>query len=262
MSLSNLGPALINMGYGTPQNTQSMGPLAMLGIGAASSALNYGINRLGVENDRRHQIKLWNMQNEYNSPKAQMARFAEAGLNPNLIYGQGTPGNASSTAKSSDNKPVEFDAMGAIMQSQNLKAIEAQTDNLRAQHDLLTQEKLIKAIDALVRGEDLTEKRTRNEYLADQLGAALSGSQSDAALKNVLSSLNQMEYQFVTENQDLFIKYLQSKYSEQALKNEGQEKLNAIRELERFIKNDMKEWTTTNQAAGFAARIAQIISKL
>lgn len=30
----------------------------------------------------------WNRQNQYDSPSAQMARFADAGLNPDLIYGQ------------------------------------------------------------------------------------------------------------------------------------------------------------------------------
>lgn len=40
------------------------------------------------------ELEMWNRQNEYNSPKAQMSRFSEAGLNPNLIYGQGTAGNA------------------------------------------------------------------------------------------------------------------------------------------------------------------------
>lgn len=33
-------------------------------------------------------IRLWNMQNAYNTPANQMLRFKEAGLNPNLIYGQ------------------------------------------------------------------------------------------------------------------------------------------------------------------------------
>jgi len=36
-------------------------------------------------------------QNEYNSPKSQMARFQAAGLNPNLVYSQGNPGNQSTT---------------------------------------------------------------------------------------------------------------------------------------------------------------------
>lgn len=42
-------------------------------------------------------IKMWNMQNAYNTPAMQMQRMQEAGLNPNLMYGQGTTGNASSS---------------------------------------------------------------------------------------------------------------------------------------------------------------------
>lgn len=41
-------------------------------------------------------LEMWNRQNEYNSPAAQMARFAQAGLNPNFMYGGGNSGNASS----------------------------------------------------------------------------------------------------------------------------------------------------------------------
>lgn len=41
-------------------------------------------------------VKMWNMQNAYNTPAMQMQRMQEAGLNPNLMYGQGTTGNASS----------------------------------------------------------------------------------------------------------------------------------------------------------------------
>lgn len=43
------------------------------------------------------QLEQWNRQNEYNSPKAQMQRYKEAGLNPNLIYSQGSNGNAASS---------------------------------------------------------------------------------------------------------------------------------------------------------------------
>lgn len=39
-------------------------------------------------------LEMWNKQNEYNSPVAQMARLAEAGLNPNLVASQGNTGNA------------------------------------------------------------------------------------------------------------------------------------------------------------------------
>lgn len=40
-------------------------------------------------------LEQWNRQNVYNSPEAQMLRYKDAGLNENLIYGQGSNGNAS-----------------------------------------------------------------------------------------------------------------------------------------------------------------------
>lgn len=43
----------------------------------------------------RHNKSLARFQNEYNSPASQMARFKEAGLNPNLVYTQGNSGNMS-----------------------------------------------------------------------------------------------------------------------------------------------------------------------
>ena len=38
---------------------------------------------------RDFNLEMWNRTNEYNKPKAMMDRFLEAGLNPNLIYGDG-----------------------------------------------------------------------------------------------------------------------------------------------------------------------------
>jgi len=37
---------------------------------------------------------MWNQENKYNTPQSQMDRYRDAGLNENLIYGQGGPGNA------------------------------------------------------------------------------------------------------------------------------------------------------------------------
>lgn len=51
-----------------------------------SSQLSYAKEM--YEKQRADALADWNMQNAYNSPSSQMARFKEAGLNPNLIYGQ------------------------------------------------------------------------------------------------------------------------------------------------------------------------------
>lgn len=53
-------------------------------------------NKAEAELAYQRSIQMWNMQNLYNSPAEQMKRFGAAGLNPHLIYGQGSPGNATS----------------------------------------------------------------------------------------------------------------------------------------------------------------------
>lgn len=84
---------------------------AQAGINLGTSALN-GLLSFGMAKyQNKLAIQNWQMQNEYNSPKNQMARFAEAGLNPNLIYGSGNPGNASSAPDASNVGQVQFQEM-------------------------------------------------------------------------------------------------------------------------------------------------------
>lgn len=45
----------------------------------------------------QRNLQQWNMENAYNSPAAQMQRFAEAGLNPNRIYDQSNTAASSPT---------------------------------------------------------------------------------------------------------------------------------------------------------------------
>lgn len=49
-----------------------------------------------IERQNELNMQMWEMQNQYNSPSAQMQRYKDAGLNPNLIYGSVSNGNASS----------------------------------------------------------------------------------------------------------------------------------------------------------------------
>lgn len=46
------------------------------------------------EKSREWNEKMWRLQNEFNSPTAQLARFVDAGLNPALAYGEVTSGLA------------------------------------------------------------------------------------------------------------------------------------------------------------------------
>lgn len=65
-------------------------------FGLAGSAIQFGFNNQLQDRQNQFNLDMWNLQNEYNSPAAQMKRYEEAGLNPALIYSQGNPGNATS----------------------------------------------------------------------------------------------------------------------------------------------------------------------
>lgn len=97
---------------------------------------------------RQHALEDWRMQNEYNSPSAQMARFRDAGLNPNLIYGQSNESPAvRSTEAKSWNPTAPKSEMPPVMDRYfNTQMKEAQINNLKAQNDnILAQKNLIDA---------------------------------------------------------------------------------------------------------------------
>lgn len=111
-------------------------------------------NRELAEYGYSMDLDQWNRMNEYNSPLNQMLRFKEAGLNPNLIYGQGTPGNATSspTYKAPHLQAPQLDALGqiipAIQTYANVKQQAAQTDNLRKQNDLIVAQAVTEGMKA------------------------------------------------------------------------------------------------------------------
>lgn len=51
-------------------------------------------NYLMKQQEQAHDLELWKMTNEYNLPSAQMQRYQDAGLNPNLIYSQQSQASA------------------------------------------------------------------------------------------------------------------------------------------------------------------------
>lgn len=60
----------------------------------SAAAYNY----LMKQQEQAYNLELWKLQNEYNTPAAQMARYQDAGLNPNLIYGQSNEASAPASA--------------------------------------------------------------------------------------------------------------------------------------------------------------------
>lgn len=131
-------------------------------LGAIGGAVVQGIqNRQNFKRSmqmynvqRQDALADWNMQNQYNSPEAQMRRLREAGLNPNLVYGNGADATSSSMPRQSNIAPAQVDLSqigGAVNNYMNIAQAQQdmvfknqQVDNLKEQNELLKVTKMLK----------------------------------------------------------------------------------------------------------------------
>jgi len=125
-----------------------------------------------------------NQQNQYNSPQAQMARFKAAGLNPNLIYSQGNPGNQSSQLSYPSIQPTDYggtfdsiasDFFSTQMQQTQRDAVETKTAKTLTEIDINRVEKEVLERNPLLDDEYL-------KALVDNM--VLSAGNKAAQLKN------------------------------------------------------------------------------
>lgn len=117
-------------------------PLIASGVNAISSMFTNRSqikhNQQMYDKQRADTLADWQMSNEYNSPAAQMRRFKEAGLNPNLIYGQQ---NVSPVIKSPDLKNADFVAPridpDTTLSFMDYATKKQTVDNLQKQNEVL-----------------------------------------------------------------------------------------------------------------------------
>lgn len=142
----SLGSALKSVGkwFTTPVEW-AMSPAGWL--------LDQSLNFLGQYNANQANIDLWKKQADWNSPVNQMKRLAEAGLNPNLVYGNGGVSNTITSAPKMD--PYKFGSLpdGLLVRQQILNGekqrelLQAQIDNEKNKTPLLKENARSKQLD-------------------------------------------------------------------------------------------------------------------
>lgn len=204
--------------------------LAIPGAGVLSTGINAVTQVNQNKQSRRHAVYMYDrqradaladyqMQNEYNHPSAQMERLREAGLNPNLVYGNGATAEGgsirSSNAPSWSPDAPKIDLQQPIMGYIDAQIKQAQIDNLRVINTVQQQEALLKAAQTLdtlaskdTKNFDLglktelkettieaakaalasTEAHTKTALDANDRAAALQASTIQQALENILNS--------------------------------------------------------------------------
>lgn len=138
------------------------------------------------ERMRAESLADFQMQNAYNHPSSQMARLREAGLNPNLVYGEGAVANNASPIKAApveswNPKAISVDAGGVAAQGISMyydtQVKQATIDNLRQQNTVLEKDSELKAAQTIA-----TLMSTRNveqEVFTKEFNLALEKSLRD-----------------------------------------------------------------------------------
>lgn len=137
--------------------------------GAASGLFNIGSTLIQNNQQKKAQQRefannkeMWNLANQYNTPEMQMNRLKEAGLNPHLVYGNGSvTGNTSTQtpkyqAPNIQRLPTEMlNPLSILGQFQDLRTKKATADlteeNAKWQHILKGAE--ISKLQEVTRGQ-------------------------------------------------------------------------------------------------------------
>ena len=133
------------------------GAVLDFGLGIASSSTSNAQSKSLMRYQNDLNIQNWKMQNEYNSPKNQMQRYLDAGLNPNLVYGnlQNTADSLSSPSASS--APVQ--RRDSIVQTM---AAAAQIEQMKAETRLIKAKTFREFNEAALTNERYNDARWRN----------------------------------------------------------------------------------------------------
>ena len=113
----------------------------------------YQNNWQTAENEKAYarSVEMWNMQNAYNAPTAQMSRLRQAGLNPNLVYGSGVTGNSAGSAPQYQPAKIQRATMepyrgwnlglsDAASMYMAMRQNKAQVENMEAQNKLIKEQ--------------------------------------------------------------------------------------------------------------------------
>lgn len=149
------------------------------------------------ENEKAYQrsLNMWNLQNEYNSPTQQMARIRAAGLNPNLVYGNGVTGNSSGSTPQYE--PAKFSAptmqayrgwnlgiSDAISQFLAYRTAKAQVDNMEAQNSLIRQQTATEA----TKQANIAASTSRSEF-----DLSMAKELKDVSVSSAIADMNQKQ---------------------------------------------------------------------
>ena len=171
----------------------------------AENQKNREYNMMLARQQTQRNLEQWQRENDYNSPTSQMARLREAGLNPDLMYGQGTTGNSFSSPEMTSGAPSEPNDMSAMLSKRSFGQTMQQILDKEQQRRM--NEAQIEAIRATAREKNTNANATEIESAIAQAregrevqlfgltlrNTQLLGDKTDAEIKSIFQGIENMK---------------------------------------------------------------------
>lgn len=213
--------------------------LGSVGTALLQNAANYAL----AQGQRSHDLRMWQMQNEYNSPKNQVARLRQAGLNPGLNTSVGTGENGNSaggqTAPVTDFSPIAQGMRDSVDLYQQKRMQDAQiayqnqnTYNLAIRNRYENTRQILE-LDKLISDKNTSDSQRRfyeqerqrlikeNSWIDQRNSSqiALNDAQAGQARAAEVESQTRADYQkivnlYAPKNQQLVLNNLMAEYSQ------------------------------------------------
>lgn len=210
-----------------------------------------------AEQNNKFNERMWNLQNEYNTPQMQRARLEAAGLNPYLMMDGGSAGVAESapTADTSGTQVAPdigstiaggYQALGS-----SISSAASQIAQMTYRNDL--QQAIVNKTNAESQNADLQNQydALRNQFAAAQF-------LTDLRLKQKQGDISEYEANFLRDSmQDRLdaVKFQNSVYGSQA---SYYSQMSGLLDVQRQIEKTNLDWLPREKAAGLAATLQNV----
>jgi len=202
-------------------------------------------NEQMYQRQRADALTDWDKQNAYNSPSQQMQRYKEAGLNPNLVYGQmsNSPVIRSTEAKAPDFVAPRVDtnivgnSIGTYLQlkqqQQAIALMEEETRGKKIANDNL-EDKSPWLLEQTQQNALLTGKQVENIMVDIQQKKNMNPLLLDNMKESIKSMVQSRQYQQLTQDQQIALNKAVTEITNAKLNGQNIENLIRQKELDLF----------------------------
>lgn len=214
-------------------------------------------NRDIAEQNNKFNERMWNLQNDYNTPVMQRARLEAAGLNPYLMMDGGSAGVAESapTADTSGTQVAPdvgstisggYQAMG-----NSISAAASQIAQMTYQNDL--QQANVNKTNAEVKNADL-----QNQYDALRNQFATAQFLTDLRIKQKQGDISEYEANYLRDSMQDRLDAVKFQNTLTGSQSSYYNQMSGLLEVQRHIDQTNLDWLPREKAAGLAATLQNV----